>query len=83
MRDGPEIIFNLVLGLYFWLQEKDCSTGWGKRRQKAPENPEKAALVRRLCGDVGRGHFALVTNHVPDEERKAFYLFLEQDCAHV
>lgn len=37
MRDGPEIIFTFVLGLYFRLKEKIVAQAQ-KKRQKAPEN---------------------------------------------
>lgn len=38
MRDGPEVIFTFVLGLYFRLKEKIVAQAQKKRRQKAPEN---------------------------------------------
>lgn len=94
MRDGPETIFNLVLGALFLAAEEDCGTSLGE--EKAPENGWCVISHRTPCinfsliqkrklflggyaGTWGLSHLALVTNHDPDKGRKAFFhLFLEQ-----
>ena len=97
MRDGPETLFNLVLGALFFTSEEGCGTNPGEER--ARENSWYIFLHQRPhisfsliekkrpflggCGETrDLSHFALVTNHVPDKERKAFFhLFLEHSCS--
>lgn len=85
MRDGQEIIFNLVFRALLSAAGK---VGQEKSRRHGRATGVHHCLLQRrqpLSGGYaetwGCGHFALVTNHVPDEDRTAFYLFLEQDCA--